>query len=141
MINFHEFAQKIEKVQICNDYMLEEYNEKITDVLIMIGLNNNVQGFNCYRIAVLLCVNDPNYFKSFTKLLYPKIGELLEMKPSNVERSLRHSMEIIINKGKLIKLNEVFGKNYFTVYEKLSSSELIAFLAEKIPCLFKKDQN
>ena len=78
-------------------------NEKIlletSNILLQIGIPGNVVGSKYLLRAVTLAINDPSAISGITKTIYPLIAMEFGSKVSNIERGIRHAIEIAFNKG------------------------------------------
>lgn len=105
--------------------------DKITKILIQIGIPANLQGFDYFRECIFFVIKDPMSLKSVTKTLYPQVGELFNVNGSAVERCMRHASDVAYDKTKFKKINDLYGitTNEITFY-KPTNSEIIALVAE-----------
>ena len=108
-----------------------------SNVLLQIGIPGNVAGSKYLLRAVSIAVNNPNAVMNITKMIYPIIAMEYNSKTSNIERAIRHAIDISWNKNKIVHLNQIFGVNIYSSKEKPTNSEFIALLAERIPFLIK----
>ena len=119
-----------------------ETQEKIkietSNVLLQIGIPSNVAGSKYLLKAVQIAVNEPSYVMSVTRRVYPIIAIEFNTKVSNIERAIRHAIDIAWNKNKIIQLNSLFGIEIYSQNDKPTNSEFIALLAERIPFLINK---
>ena len=109
-----------------------------SNILLQIGIPGNVAGSKYLLRAVTLAVKNPNAVMSITKMIYPIIAMEYNTKVSNIERAIRHAIEIAWNKNKIVQLNNIFGVNIYGPKEKPANSEFIALLADRIPFLLRK---
>ena len=116
--------------------------DKITletsNILLQIGIPGNVAGSKYLLRAVALAVKNPEAVLAVTKTIYPIIAMENNTKVANIERAIRHAIEIASNKNKITQLNNIFGVNIYSAKEKPSNSEFIALLATRIPFLLMK---
>lgn len=119
-----------------------ETQEKIkietSNVLLQIGIPSNVAGSKYLLKAVQIAVNEPSSVMSVTRRVYPIIAIEFNTKVSNIERAIRHAIDIAWNKNKIIQLNSLFGIEIYSQNDKPTNSEFIALLAERIPFLINK---
>lgn len=109
-----------------------------SNILLQIGIPGNVAGSKYLLRAVALAVNNPNAVMNITKLIYPIIAIEYNTKVANIERAIRHAIEIAWNKSKIVQLNRIFGVDIYGTKEKPANSEFIALLADRIPFLLKE---
>ena len=122
---------------------MTETQEKIkietSNILLQIGIPSNVAGSKYLLKAVQIAVNEPSAVMSVTRKVYPIIAIEFSTKVSNIERAIRHAIDISWNKNKIIQLNSLFGIEIYTQNDKPTNSEFIALLAERIPFLINKN--
>ncbi len=107
-------------------------DKKVTDYLVSIGISAKLSGFEYLRLAVKFVVESPKLLDNVTKMLYPKVAEVVQTKVPAIERSMRHAIEVAyFNKG-LLGLNDIYGCVIYKGDRKPTNSELIALLSEKI---------
>lgn len=107
-------------------------DEKITNIFITIGIPAHIIGFHFLREAVKIAMGDYKMVCHITKELYPKVAACFNTDPNNVERGIRHAIEVAWNKGKITNINAVFGLRIYDIHDKPTNGELIALLANKI---------
>lgn len=113
-------------------------SEIISDITISLGIPVNIIGSTYISEAVKLAMEKPSILTSITKELYPTIARKFNTKTANVERAIRHAIDISWNKEKIVVLNEIFNLKIYVKSEKPCNSEFIALLSEKIPYLINK---
>lgn len=107
-------------------------NVKLSNLLMTVGIPANTQGYKYLRCAIILVFQHPDYAKSITKQLYPIVAKQFDTTASRVERSISHAIEIAWNRGKIDKINGVFGIDLFGKYDRPTNGELIALLSDKL---------
>lgn len=107
-------------------------DEKISNIFISMGIPASIKGYGYLREGIKMAVNEPSVINNITKQLYPKIAEKFSTTPSKVERSIRHSIEVAFNKGRIEAINALFGVRVYIGTEKPTNSEFIALLADKL---------
>lgn len=112
--------------------------EVIVDILLRIGIPISIIGSTYIVEAVKLGIEKPSILSSITKELYPTIAKLFNTKTANVERAIRHAIDVSWSKERIVILNEIFGLEIYMKFEKPCNSEFIALLSEKIPYLISK---
>lgn len=112
----------------------EKYiNEETTKVLIELGLPINLQGFKYCKKCVELVCKDPTMMETVTKRLYPAVAYCFEVKPSVIERCMRHATDLAFFKTKFKPINALFGISEKNIWQyKPSNSELVALISEYI---------
>ena len=106
--------------------------ERITNILLSIGISAGIQGYRTLKDAVILSLENPVMSKNLTKNLYPAIAEMHHTTPKNVERSIRHAIDTSWQQGKLPRLNAILNIDVCSKNEKLTNRELIALLTEHL---------
>lgn len=114
---------------LCDSNKIEE---KITNVFIELGIPAHINGFRFLREAVKIAMGNYKMVCSMTKELYPRVAIQFDTSPYNVERGIRHAIEVAWNKGKIININSIFGLHIYDANEKPTNGELIALLADKM---------
>lgn len=107
-------------------------DEKITNIFITVGIPAHIKGYYFLRDAVKMAVENPSIINSITKKLYPSIAERYETSASKVERAIRHAIEVAWNRGKIEKINSIFGIDIYGNNEKPTNGEFIALVADKM---------
>ena len=107
-------------------------DEKITNIFITVGIPAHIKGYQFLREAVRMAVENPSIINSITKKLYPSIAERYETSASKVERAIRHAIEVAWNRGKIERINSIFGLDIYGDNEKPTNGEFIALVADKM---------
>ena len=107
-------------------------DEKITNIFITVGIPAHIKGYQFLREAVRMAVENPNIINSITKKLYPSIAERYETTASKVERAIRHAIEVAWSRGKIERINSIFGLDIYGDNEKPTNGEFIALVADKM---------
>ena len=107
-------------------------DEKITNIFITVGIPAHIKGYKFLREAVRMAVENPSIINSITKKLYPSIAERYETSASKVERAIRHAIEVAWNRGKIERINSIFGLDIYGDNEKPTNGEFIALVADKM---------
>jgi len=105
---------------------------RITEVLHKIGVPPHIKGFQYIREAILMVYEDSNCLSKVTKIIYPGIAEKFDTTASRVERAIRNAIEIAINRGNPDYIQKYFGHSLSAKKNKLTNSEFIALVAEKL---------
>ncbi len=107
-------------------------DEKISKIIISVGIPPHIRGYGYLREGVKMAVNEPEIINSITKQLYPKIGEKYHTTPSKVERAIRHAIEVAWNRGRIDSINSLLGVRAYVGSEKPTNGEFIALVADKM---------
>lgn len=109
----------------------EHQLEKIvTKYMIKMGIPANLKGYNYIRCAVMMYIQEGKI--SATKIMYPRIAEEYKTTPSRVERAIRHAIEVAMARGQKDLIDNIFGYTISANKGKLTNTEFIATLADKI---------
>ncbi|PKE20110.1 response regulator [Macrococcoides caseolyticum] len=117
-INFDNFISRI--YQICNMDFVNHTDQLLNNL----GFNNKYKGTRYLKDALDIVSKHPNEKIQLTIKLYPEIAELHQVKPANVERSIRHAIEKAWSNG----LEQIFNEQ--GRYVKPTIGELIKFLKD-----------
>ncbi len=113
-------------------YAKNSLDKKIARIFIAIGISSKLKGYQFLREAIKLTIDNPEIINNTTKCLYPKVAELFGTTSSTVERDIRSAIDTAWKRGKIEKINSLFGVNIYNRYEKPTNSEFIALLADKL---------
>ncbi len=105
---------------------------RTSDVFLTVGIPPHIKGYNYLREAVLLSIADPAILGSITKKLYPSIALKFDTSASKVERAMRHAIEVAWNRGRIEKLNAIFGVTFYLSGDKPTNAEFIALVSDRI---------
>lgn len=67
--------------------------EKISGILLKLGLPQHLSGFEYLIEAVNLIYKNPSYCAGFTSIVYPTLAEMYNSNSSRVERAIRHIIQ------------------------------------------------
>ena len=109
----------------------------VTYILHEIGLPAHIKGYQYLRDAIIISVENQGIINSITEVLYPTIAKMNQTTPSNVERAIRHAIEVAWDLGKMDTIDEQFGCTINTGQRKPTNSEFIAIVSDKIRLEYK----
>ena len=109
----------------------------VTNVIHEIGVPAHIKGYQYFRDAIMMSVNDSEVLNSITKVLYPTIAKKHKTTPSRVERAIRHAIEVAWSRGKMDTIDELFGYTVSYGKGKPTNSEFVALIADKIRLEYK----
>ena len=118
--------------------MEENLETDVTNMIHEIGIPAHIKGYQYLRDAIMMAVEDMNMLNSITKILYPTIAKNYQTTPSRVERAIRHAIEVAWSRGRIEKLDDLFGYTVDAGKGKTTNSEFIALIADKIRLDYKK---
>lgn len=104
----------------------------VTNVLIELGIPTNVKGYQYIREGIILAINDMSMLNYITKLIYPSIAEKYDATPSSVERAIRNAIEICFTRSGGDILYQTFGNAIDANKGKVTNSEFIGLIADKV---------
>lgn len=100
----------------------------ITRILHDLGLPSNMKGYDYIKEAINIVYNKINI--SFTKDVYPIIANIYKTTPNNVERNIRHAIDISWNRGNWDLMEEIFGYSIDQEKAKPTNKEYIITIAD-----------
>ncbi len=137
--SFHMTAsRKIKPYENQSEYMAQNLENDITQMLHEIGVPAHIKGYQYLRDAIAESVNDQEMLTSVTKVLYPTIAKKHQTTSSRVERAIRHAIEVAWSRGKMDTINAIFGYTVSNGKGKPTNSEFIALLSDKIRLDYKR---
>lgn len=126
--------------QLCNTGRPEDSRKQskqdleaiVTDILLELGVPPHISGYNYLREAIILVVNDAEVLRGVTKVLYPVVAKRFHSTPQRVERSIRHAVKSVWDKGDPNALQKYFGWTAASGQRKPTNSEFIAQIADRL---------
>ena len=131
-------ARKVKPYESMLDYMEQNLENDVTQILHEIGVPAHIKGYQYLRDAITISVEDQDMLTSVTKVLYPTIAKKHQTTPSRVERAIRHAIEVAWSRGSMETINEIFGYTVSNGKGKPTNSEFIALLSDKIRLDYKR---
>ena len=131
-------SRKIKPYENQSEYMAQNLENDITQMLHEIGVPAHIKGYQYLRDAIAESVNDQEMLTSVTKVLYPTIAKKHQTTSSRVERAIRHAIEVAWSRGKMDTINAIFGYTVSNGKGKPTNSEFIALLSDKIRRDYKR---
>ena len=104
-----------------------------SNTLLRIGIPYNINGAKYLIRAVEIAVESPDAVMNITKRIYQIIAIESNTKAANVERAIRHAIDIAWSKNRIAFLNTIFGVDIYGEQDRPCNGEFIALLAERIP--------
>ena len=107
---------------------MEYGEEKLSSLLLMVGVMPSVVGYDYIKSAVKLygeCEGNMN-------LICSRIASKNVVTKGSVERNIRTAILTAYNRGYLTRLNDLLGFNVINQTDKLTSKEFIAIVAEYV---------
>ncbi len=124
-----QLRESEEKGKIINliDYNL--YNS-ITKTLHELGVPSHIKGYQYIREGIIIVLEKGNII--LTKELYYMIAMKYDSTVSNVERSIRHAIEISWNRGNWELMEDLFGHSIDSEKAKPTNREFIITIVDKL---------
>lgn len=91
------------------DGHIEATEEKITDLLVRLGIRPNLKGYQYLKTAVILSMKDKEELDGITKRLYPSVARKHAASADKVEHAIRHAIRTAWEKGNETDQKAVFG--------------------------------
>lgn len=104
--------------------------KKINTLLTNLGITSNYNGFYYIAQAILLTSSGMENLLLITKRLYPHIARLHNTSSKNVERNIRHAVEVAWRTNPQM-LSDLAGR---PLTYKPTSGEFLAILTNSILC-------
>lgn len=107
----------------------EGQQRRVDQLLDELGVPTHA-GRNCLRTAALLCASDERYLYKLSASLYPRTGELCGMNASQVERAMRHAIDLAWQSDKMDNQYRIFADTVDAGRGQPACSEMISRLAD-----------
>ena len=114
-----------------NGISQRKLDDRISNILFSIGISAHIKGFPYIKESVKICVGDQKIVNNITNKLYPMIAERHQTSASKVERAIRHAIQVAMDRGRLSKINEIFGV-HAVQKDKPTNGEFISLLTERL---------
>lgn len=112
--------------------MERSLEERISEILIAIGVAPKIKGYGYLREAIRLVALNPKMMSGVTKGLYPAVAAKYGSSASKVERAIRHAIETAWNRERMDVLHSLFGAKAYLCDVRPTNSEFIALVADKL---------
>jgi len=106
--------------------------QRVTSECRKIGVPAHIMGYHYVRDAIMMVIKDLDFLKHVTKEIYPTIAKEAGTISSNVERAIRHAIDVAWTHGNLEYQNEVFGYSIAVNRDRPTNSQFIATIADKV---------
>lgn len=104
----------------------------ITEVLSTLGMPANLLGYKYLRAAIQMAVKNPDLLSSITKVIYPTVAKEFGTTASNVERSIRHAIEVAWDRGDIERLHNRFGYSVDPNRGRPTNAEFISRIVDDL---------
>ena len=88
---------------------MKNYDKSIVQMLIKLGVQQHLSGFDYLITAIKLVIEDNEYKFHIVKELYPKIAEIHNTTDTAVERAIRHAIRLTLKLAPEEEIQKVFG--------------------------------
>ena len=105
--------------------------QKLTKLLCDIGLPTNINGFHFIRYAIIY-VYENNYINKPMNDIYEIVSKKYDTSKENVERCIRHAIDVSWNRGDLDIIDDIFGSSVDINKSKPTNSEYIYTIADRL---------
>lgn len=105
---------------------------EIATVLNSLGMPSNLLGYKYLRFAIQVAVREQEVLNSITKRLYPAVAREFGTTASNVERSIRHAIEVAWDRGDIDKLESCFGYSIDPNRGRPTNAEFISKVVDNL---------
>ncbi len=126
-------------VQDDSQLMLREsvakYNQPESEIkrwLMKLEISPKLLGHKYLTSAIEFCIGDPDMLYNVSKNLYVEIAHIYDTKPENVERAIRHSIDVMWKNASSRYINELFNNPMKANCRKPTNCELLAAIYEKV---------
>ena len=123
------FAETIQTMRNERPVFPEGQQRRVDQLLDELGVPTHA-GRNCLRTAALLCASDERYLYKLSASLYPRTGELCGMNASQVERAMRHAIDLAWQSDKMDNQYRIFADTVDAGRGQPACSEMISRLAD-----------
>ena len=121
-------------IEIHNRNIIEENKklyQKITKLLCDLGMPTNINGFHYVRYALVRLYKMESINTSINDV-YDMVSEKFKTNKENVERCIRHAIDISWTRGDLDLIDELFGSSVDINKSKPTNSEYIYTLSDRL---------
>jgi len=106
--------------------------QKVSGILLRLGIPAHVKGYRFLQEAIQATIVEPELMHCMIHGLYPRIASRHQTTAGCVERSIRSAIGLAWERCKPEETSRILGRSVNASYEKPTSSELIALVAEKM---------
>lgn len=101
-------------------------------LLLELGMPDHIKGHRYVLTAICMTVGDFELVSSITKVLYPTVAGKFGATPAQVERAIRHAIEVTWVRGDASVVEKYFGNTVSACKGKPTNGEFIARCANVI---------
>lgn len=111
---------------VAKENQAENLEDVISEILVELGMPNNIMGYRYSIYAIKLAVENPDIIGSMTGALYPGVAEKFNTTASRAERAIRHGIENTWDRADLDIIEKYFGNTISIERGKPTGSEFIS---------------
>lgn len=116
-------------IQLQDDFSLDR---RIIMFFVKTGFPVGICGSKYFLDAIKIVLCMPNNIFSITTQIYDKLAEKYNTKPANIERAMRHAVDVAWTDTFVEKINDIFETDIFSTSNKLCNSELLAIISRVV---------
>lgn len=105
---------------------------QIKEVLIKLGISPVLMGYNYLAHCVYICAQDNQCVYCLVSKVYKEVAKLYNTTYQCVERNIRHSIKVFVERRHVDALNKLMHAPLYTAHDYPSCGELIGYLAEYV---------
>ena len=106
--------------------------QRLSGILLKLGIPAHVKGYRFLQEAVLTVMVEPERMTHMMHDLYPCVADKCQTTAGCVERSIRTAITMAWERSRPEESSRILGRSVNANYEKPTSSELIALVAERM---------
>lgn len=110
----------------------EPLTERISRLLISIGVPTNLLGYAYLRTALLLSLSHPEILRGMNRLLYPQVAQQHSVTARSVERAIRHAIGQTWARGGGAHYRQLMGRSASSVGDRPTNGEFITLLTDRL---------
>lgn len=104
----------------------------VTSILHDIGVPAHIKGYQYLREAIILATKDEDNNNAILKNRYQEVADTFQTTAKSVGSAIRHAIEVAWDRGDLDTLQGYFGYTWANTKGKLTNSEFISIVADRI---------
>ncbi|MEZ4357263.1 MAG: sporulation transcription factor Spo0A [Eubacteriales bacterium] len=110
----------------------QKKKSQVVNILSQLNFKTTLLGYEYLKTALSLTLSDRSYIYNMTTKLYPIIAEKYLTTIFNVERNIRHAIEVAWSRSNINVIDEMFGYTVDVNRGKPTNKEFIAMITDKI---------
>lgn len=122
----------VQPVADLNVNPLDTQEQKIIDTLALVGIPAHLKGYIYIKTAISAVIDNPEIIHCMCKGLYTDVAKIFGTNPSQVERAIRHAIEVGWDRGDIDVQHKLFGNSVDPNKGKPTNSEFIGTIANRL---------